>query len=243
MTTTTPSATGPVLVLQHMANDGPAYFATFLRRHGVPFTVRDTSKGDDFPEDLGEHRALAVLGGEMSVNDDLPSLRRAESLVRQAMAAGRPVIGHCLGGQLMASAMGARIGASPRPEVGWHAVRVDDDPLAHDWFGSAPGHHVFHWHGEAFELPPGARRLATNASCPNQAFCIGPHLAMQFHVEVDAAKLNAWFADATDPAARAAFRAIEAEPALAASRLAAQHALADRLYERWLLGMADRAPA
>ena len=216
-----------------MATDGPAYLATWLRRGGIAFDCFDTAAGQDFPERMGDWSALAVLGGEMSVNDPLPSLRRAEALIREAMASDRPVIGHCLGGQLMASALGGRVGASPRAELGWHDIRVDDAPAAGEWFGDALAPTVFQWHGEGFTLPEGAVRLATNDACPNQAFAIGPHLGMQFHVEVDAEKLAAWFGVSTDPVAREVSQALARDPARAAALLSAQQRLADRLYARW----------
>jgi GMP synthase (glutamine-hydrolysing) len=107
-----------VLVLQHLSGDGPAYLATWLREQGVAFEVRDTEAGQPFPDSLQDHGALAVLGGEMSANDALPSLRQAERLILQAVRDGVPTLGHCLGGQLMARALGARVAASPAPEVG-----------------------------------------------------------------------------------------------------------------------------
>jgi GMP synthase-like glutamine amidotransferase len=224
---------GRVLVLQHLGTDGPAYLATWMHAHGVPFDVVDASAGQPFPDRLDGAVALAVLGGEMSANDPLPSLRQAEVLIREAVDRSRPVIGHCLGGQLLSRALGGVVGASPRPEIGWHAVSIDDDPVARDWFGEAPAAEVFQWHDEAFTLPAGARRLATNAACPNQAFAIGPHLGMQFHVEVDAAKLGAWFEASSDPLAQGAARSITADPGGAARCLAVQQALADRIYARW----------
>jgi GMP synthase-like glutamine amidotransferase len=236
--TTSPSsptgARGRVLILQHMATDGAAYLATWLERHGIGFDRFDTAAGQDFPAHLGDWSALAVLGGEMSANDPLPSLRRAESLIREGMAKGRPVIGHCLGGQLMATALGGAVGASPQAEIGWHAIERDDHEVARDWLGDEPAPVVFQWHGEAFTLPAGARRLATNAACPNQAFAIGPHIGMQFHVEVDADKLARWFHATRDQAGpRAVARALDAEPEQAAALLASQQALADRIYARW----------
>jgi len=150
----------PVLILQHLSGDGPAYLGTWLQRQGLPFELRNTEAGQDFPEHMDGHSALAILGGEMSANDPLPSLRRAELLILDAMARGRPVIGHCLGGQLMARALGARIQRSPQPEVGWHAIELFDTPQTRDWFGDAGSATVFQWHEEAFELPPGAVGLA-----------------------------------------------------------------------------------
>lgn len=222
----------PVLVLQNLSLDGPAYLATWLRAQGVPMTLRNAEAGEAFPVSLDGYRALAILGGAMSANDPLPSLRRAEQLVREGMARGIPVIGHCLGGQLMARALGAPVRASPAKEVGWHAIECL--PGAQDWFGDAAAPVVMQWHAEAFALPPGARALARNAACPHQAFAIGPHLAMQFHVEVDAEKLEGWYADAVVSSATeqdaATMRADTAR------HLAAQQRLADRLYTRWLAG-------
>ena len=101
------------------------------------------------------------------------------------------MIGHCLGGQLMARALGVRVVDSPAPEVGWQPLSVADSDAARDWFGPVRQTTVFQWHYEAFELPPGAQRLASSDACPNQAFAMGPHLGMQFHIEVDVAKSHA----------------------------------------------------
>jgi GMP synthase-like glutamine amidotransferase len=229
----------PVLVLQHMSGDGPAYLATWLREQGRAFEVFNSAAGQVFPASMEDFGALAVLGGEMSVNDDLPPLRRAEALIRESMARDLPVIGHCLGGQLMASALGARVSASPAPEIGWQRATVHDHDEAREWFGDAGEVTVFHWHFEAFELPRGAVALASSPACPHQAFAIGRHLAMQFHVEVDADKLASWSAS-RDPAFLALQQScptVQSGAAMRADatrRLGAQQALASRLYARWL---------
>ena len=229
----------PVLILQHLSADGPAFFATWLQRQGVPFTVRNTEAGQAYPDRMDAFSALAVLGGEMSANDPLPSLRQAEDLIRQAMAADKPVIGHCLGGQLMARALGARVGDSPAPEVGWQALDIVDSDPARAWFGQRRRATVFQWHFEAFELPPGATLLAASAACPHQAFAIGPHLGMQFHIEVDEEKLRRW-ATLDTPAYRAqqqrhaSVHGGERMVAEMAQWLPLQQAAADRVYARWM---------
>ncbi|MBS0449147.1 MAG: type 1 glutamine amidotransferase [Proteobacteria bacterium] len=228
-----------VLVLQNLTLDHPAYLRTWLEQQGVPFEVRDSEAGQVYPERISGYGALAVLGGEMSANDDLPSLRRSEDLIRQAVAAGVPVIGHCLGGQLMARALGARVQASPRPEIGWRPMQLLDNDEARAWFGEARERTVYHWHSEAFELPPGSVPLATSPDCPHQAFAIGPHLAMQFHVELDAAKLAAWAAsvDPTFLRWQREVASVQSGPAMlaeAATALPAQQRLAAALYGRWL---------
>lgn len=229
----------PVLVLQHLSTDGPGYLATWLREQRVAFEVRDTQAGQAYPEHIDGYGALAVLGGEMSANDDLPSLRQAERLILEAMDRDVPVIGHCLGGQLMARALGASVHASPAPEIGWQQIVVAPTGAARAWFGDADAHTVYHWHYEAFELPTGAEVLASSAACPHQAFAIGPHLAMQFHVELDAGKLALWSAstDSHYLALQASCASVQSGPAMRAQALESlprQQALAARLYRRWL---------
>lgn len=229
----------PILVLQHLSADGPAYFGRWLSQRGLPFEVRNTQAGDVFPETMDAHSALAILGGEMSANDPLPSLRRAESLIREAMGRDLPVIGHCLGGQLMARALGARVGDSPAPEVGWQPLQVLPGAAAQAWFGGRSAATVFQWHFEAFDLPPGAESLATSGACAHEACAIGPHLAMQFHVEIDPIKIAAWSAELGQRWSEA----LQAHPGTVmdaaamqagiARHLAEHQRLADALYGRW----------
>lgn len=241
----------PLLILQQLHEDGPAYLSTWLHREGLAFELRNAEAGQMPPADLSAHAGLVLLGGEMSANDELPALRQAEVLVREALAVGKPVLGHCLGGQLMARALGADVQASPAPEVGWAQVQVADTPAARDWFGMAGPYTVFQWHYEAFALPPGASVLAGNRACPQQAVLLDPdspgggrHLALQFHPELDAAKLQRWLAppDARLDAARArhpgTVQTVQAMHDGAARHLAAQQALADTLYRRWARGLA-----
>ncbi|CAN5406400.1 hypothetical protein BH11PSE9_BH11PSE9_11080 [soil metagenome] len=229
----------PVLILQNLSTDGPAYLGTWLAREGMHADVRDTQAGHAYPDSIEGYAALAVMGGEMSANDDLPSLRQAERLILQAMDAGVPVIGHCLGGQLMARALGASIGPSPAPEIGWQPMQIAASAEAADWLGDTREATVFHWHSEAFALPPGAVPLASNAACPHQAFAIGPHLALQFHVELDAAKLGVWSAsqDATFLRLQRECATVQCGAAMreqAESALPAQQRMANRIYRRWL---------
>lgn len=230
----------PVLVLQHLSSDGPAFLASWLRSQGVAFELRNAEAGETFPEAIEPYSALAVLGGEMSANDPLPALRAGERLILDAIDRSRPVIGHCLGGQLMARALGARVVESPAPEIGWQPIDIADSDLARDWFGDAPRQTVFQWHYEAFELPRGAERLAGSAACPNQAFAFGPHLAMQFHVEQDAEKLARWSTDQGERyvhalAVHASVQVGDAMRRDGLHALPAQQRLADRLYQRWLV--------
>ena len=230
----------PVLVLQNLTADGPGYLGAWLNGQGIAFDVFDTEAADAYPWSIAGYRGLALLGGAMSANDELPSLRQAERLILQAIDADIPVIGHCLGGQLMARALGAQVLASPKPEIGWQTLQVAATPTARAWFGEPGVRTVYHWHGESFELPPGAELLASNASCPYQAFAIGRHLALQFHVELDAHKLAAWSAS-VDPGFMRSQRehpaTVQTGAAMRAQAIAAlpaQQRLADRIYRHWL---------
>lgn len=229
----------PVLVLQFMRDDGPGYLGTWLQRRGIDAVVLSAAHGQTFPTRIDGFRALAVLGGAMSANDDLPHLRDAERLILHGMKTDVPVLGHCLGGQLMARALGGRVGPSRAPEIGWHRMDVLENEAAHAWFGRVPTREVFHWHYEAFELPSGAVALGSSSTCPIQAFSIGPHLAMQFHVEVDDRKIEDWlgvlgatYDDAQQQHATAQSPATIRR--LTPGHLAAQQRLADRIYARWL---------
>jgi GMP synthase-like glutamine amidotransferase len=236
----------PVLILQFMDNDAPAYLGTWLNHRGITNDLRLASSSSGFPERIDGYSALALLGGGMSANDDLPFLRSAQSLIDQAMQRSIPVLGHCLGGQLMARTLGARVAASPAPEVGWHRMQCIDSPLCRQWLGQAATHDVFHWHYEAFDLPAGSLRLAASEHCPNQAFVIGPHLGMQFHVEVDAAKIELWLTHRDDQyeQSQREFDTIHRRERIrqdTARCLAGQQQLADRIYAGWM-GVAGLIP-
>jgi GMP synthase (glutamine-hydrolysing) len=229
----------PVLILQNLTPDGPGYLGTWLTRQRIKSDVFNSQAGQIYPTSIDGYRALALMGGEMSANDDLPSLRTAERLILEAMDRDIPVIGHCLGGQLMARALGAKVVKSPAPEIGWQSMQVFDSSAARDWFGPAPEQTVYHWHMESFELPPGAELLASSAACPRQAFGIGRHLAMQFHVELDRHKLAAWSAsvDPTFVRLQAECSTVQSGSAMrdqAQTALPSQQRLADRIYRRWL---------
>jgi len=234
----------PVLILQHLGADGPAFLAHWLAAQGVPFELVDAESGTLPPPTLQHHGALAILGGEMGANDELPALRAAEALFRQALREGVPTLGHCLGGQLMARALGAPVAPAAEPEIGWQTIEVLAGTDAEAWLGAAGEQCVFQWHYDAFQLPPGATRLARSAACEQQAFAIGPHLAMQFHVELDAEKLARWSLD-DGPRYRAVLGRGSVQSgagmrAAAPARLAAQQALAARIYARWLAAAVAR---
>ena len=140
----------PVLILQHQFPENAAYLITWLERNRVHYQVCNAGVGQEFPSSIEPFSALAVMGGGMSANDPLVSNRQAEILILQAMRKDIPVIGHCLGGQLMTRALGGKISASPQPEIGWQSITYEDTPLVQEWFGDTPTDTVIHWHYESF---------------------------------------------------------------------------------------------
>ena len=180
-----------VQVLQHVPFEGPGSIAAWLAARRAAVGCTRLFAGDLLPR-ADELDALIAMGGPMSVNDEetLAWLRPEKQLVRDAVARGIPVLGVCLGGQLIASALGARVYPSPEREIGWFPVRAVPD--AAPGFRFPPEFLAFHWHGETFDLPAGAVRLAGSAACENQAFRIGSSaVALQFHLETTPAGANA----------------------------------------------------
>lgn len=229
-----------VLVLQHTLEDGPGHLGTWLDRQGVVWQAPCAQAGQTYPDSLAGYCALAVLGGEWGANDARASLQHARALIRQADALGIPVLGHCLGGQLLARALGGEVCVAQRPEVGWLPMRHDGSALAQQWFGPEPEAVVYQWHYDTVSrLPNGARSLAHSSACAVQAFAVGPHLGMQFHIEITAQKIDDWLAH---PGARypdALLQhpdTVQDAPTMhlgTAIHLGASQRLAEQIYTRW----------
>ena len=229
----------PILILQHQVPERPAYLTTWLEDRDISYQTCNAGAGDMFPSTIEPYSALAVMGGGMSANDDLLSNRQAEILILQAMRLDRPVIGHCLGGQLMSRALGARISQSPQPEIGWLPIEYENLAVANEWFGHSPTNTVAQWHYETFDIPVGAVRVATSRACPNQAWALGPHLAMQFHIEMDEVKMQSWVAedDAKWTASRDLYDSVQNKITMLSGinfYLPNHQQTADRIYSRWL---------
>ena len=229
-----------VLVLQHLLEDGPGHLGVWLDTQGVRWRVLCTEAGDAYPASVRGLKALAVLGGAWSANDDRRSLRQAEALIREADALGMPVIGHCLGGQLMARAFGGRVETLAVPEIGWLPMRHSGSAAAREWLGETPAATVYQWHYDSFVgLPPGAELIAGSAACPHQSFVLRQHLAMQFHIEITQRKVEDWIAvpgGAYAPACQAHPQTVQTPEAMregTRQHLAASTALAERIYGRW----------
>ena len=234
----------PVLIVRHARTEGPGHLATFLDRHGIERRQVALDRDEALPADAAGLAGLAFMGGPMSVNDPLPWVGPALALIRDAVARGVPVIGHCLGGQLLARALGGSVGPNPVREIGWGRVDLEPDPLAREWFGERDHFQGFHWHGETFTLPPGAVRLARSRWCEQQAFAIGPHLGLQCHIEMTTEMVRIWARGGARELREHAGASVQPASALLRdleSRIGELNGLADRVYARWLAG-AHRSP-
>lgn len=231
----------PVAIFRHARSEGPGYFATFLNERNISWRLIRIDEGAPVPDDVHAFSGLAYMGGPMSVNDDLPWIPPTLSLIRQAVAAGIPVLGHCLGGQLMAKALGGTVGPNPVKEIGWGEVKVASNPAAEAWFGDTRSFEAFHWHGETFSIPPEASIVMRNAHCDNQGFALGKHLAMQCHVEMTEEMVKEWCEIGEDE-----IQASMGSPAVETAqqmqwglpeRISKLNAHASAIYSRWILGL------
>jgi len=236
----------PVAIFRHARTEGPGYLAEYLDRRSIPWQLVRLDEGETVPADAGAFSGLVFMGGPMSVNDDLPWITPALSLIRAAHDVQVPVLGHCLGGQLMARAWGGVVGRTPVKEIGWGRCDVSDNPVARAWFGEDLEYfESFHWHGETFTLPPGATRILASPWCDNQAFVLGPHLATQCHVEMTADLVRTWCrTGANEIAASRESPGVQPVHEIQRDltpRVAALHRVADRLYGRWTTGLKVQA--
>ncbi len=231
----------PVAIFRSARSEGPAYFASYLERRSIAWQLVALDEGTPVPRDPRLFSGLVFMGGPMSVNDDLPWIAPALELVREAVRKDVPVLGHCLGGQLMSKALGGSVRPNACKEIGWGEVRVCDNGVARGWLGDLAAFEAFQWHGETFTIPPGATRVLENAHCANQAFAIGRHLGMQCHVEMTEELFASWLQSGAEEireaAASPAVQRPEDMKADLQARLERLQAVANRIYDRWAEGL------
>ncbi len=232
----------PVAIFRHSPTEGAGYFADFIESCAIPSRLIRIDLGEAVPEDARAFSGLVFMGGAMSVNDDLPWIPQVLALIRDAYAKDIPLLGHCLGGQLMAKALGGVVSRNPVKELGWGAVTVADNVAAREWFGDINRFDAFHWHGETFSLPPGAVHLLSGAHCRNQAYALGKHLAMQCHVEMTGQMIRDWCREGAleiaDNLSSPGVQTAEAMQAQMHDKLPQLHQAAEQLYRHWMRGLA-----
>src|SRR5262245_13216678 len=185
-----------LLVFQHIANQILGTLDPLLRRERIRIRYVNYDRHPDARPTLDGYDGLVVLGGPMNVDDAerAPHLRHEIDVIREALDRDLPVLGICLGAQLLAHALGAHVGRAPKPEIGWYDVAFQEEARSDDLLGHVdPIERLFQWHGDAFDLPRGAVHLASTAGCPNQAFRVGDRAwGFQFHLEVDEPMIDRW---------------------------------------------------
>ncbi|MEJ1958097.1 MAG: type 1 glutamine amidotransferase [Nitrosomonadales bacterium] len=232
----------PIAIFRHTYTEGPGYLAEFLDEHSIPWELIRIDAGDPVPADPSQFSGLVFMGGPMSVNDDLPWIPPVLELIRAAVAQNIPVLGHCLGGQLISKALDGVVTRNPVKEIGWGEVTVSDNDTARAWFGDTQSFEAFHWHGETFSLPSGAVHLLSSAWCQNQAYSIGKHLAFQCHVEMTEQMILDWCEVGADEITTGIGNAAVQSAALmqvqVADKLPQLHTVARQLYKHWITGLA-----
>jgi GMP synthase (glutamine-hydrolysing) len=234
-----------VLVLQHIACEPPGVYEDVIRERGAAIHRVELDEGEGLP-DWREFSAIVAMGGPMSVNDEeeLPWLRAEKALIADAVRAGVPFFGACLGSQLLAASLGGEVGPGPEPEVGILPVYITDDGEDDPVFTGLPRElPTLQWHGDTFSLPEGAVLLASSPAYPNQAFRWGDRAyAVQFHLEVSREMAEEWARVPAYADALADVLGPGAAPALVdqlAARAEGMLAHGRALFERWL----DLVPA
>jgi GMP synthase-like glutamine amidotransferase len=192
-----------VLILKNVAHEGPGTIEDFLLENNVDYKIVEMySESLPSTENVDN---LIIMGGPMSANDTdtYPYIKKEIELVKDFISKGKKVFGICLGAQIMAKTLGAHVYVGPEPEIGWYDIELQEngirDPVV-SRLGIHPGagnfqknFKVFHWHGETFDIPTGAVRIATSAIYPNQAFKYGSNAyAFQFHIEVRKEMIHEW---------------------------------------------------
>jgi GMP synthase-like glutamine amidotransferase len=230
-----------ILVFRHAAHEGPGYLADFLARHNLRYRLVRIDAGEAVPKSIAGISGLVFMGGPMSANDRLPWIPPVLALIREAAQKDVPVLGHCLGGQLMARAFGGRVTRNRVKEIGWLPVRVIESSVAHDWMtGLAPQFEVFHWHGETFSgLPSGATAILKSRDCRHQAFVLGKHLAFQCHVEMTPVLVRSWARAGAAEIARPTDTVQSAQQMRVnlVARAERMNRIADVFYTRWIKGL------
>jgi GMP synthase-like glutamine amidotransferase len=185
------------LVVQPVDICRPGLIKDELEEAGWKLDIRIMEQpGSALPGSLTGFDALIILGGPMNVYEEAayPYLRQVDLLIKEAVCKDIPVLGACLGGQLIAKALDAPVTRNPLQEIGWYDLHLTQTGCNSPFFKGLPGcFPVFHWHSDTFDLPGGSAHLAATIDCANQAFSYGPRvLAVQFHLEITPEIINNW---------------------------------------------------
>ncbi|WP_339079136.1 type 1 glutamine amidotransferase [Pseudomonas sp. TMP9] len=227
-----------ILILTHIDYCPPAHLAKMLEQAGHSFTVLRVDLGELESIDLDRPKAVAIMGGPMSVNDPLAWIEPEVAALQHFIQRDIPLIGHCLGGQLLAKALGAEVQRVLFTESGWQPLRRLDQAAPSPWLAHLPETFpMFQWHGDSFAIPDGAQPLLSSPWCSNQAFAWGDKLlALQGHPEMNEALVRQWLddwhhlLDASQPSQQSRAQMLEDLPA----KVMELNRVAEGFYRHWL---------
>jgi GMP synthase-like glutamine amidotransferase len=233
---------GPIAVFRFSPTEGPAHFAEWLDAQRLPWQLVAIDRGDAVPDDPRAFAGIGMMGGPMSVNDALPWIAPLNAFVRRAVDARVPVIGHCLGGQLLAQSLGATVRRTATPEIGWIDVDVSDAARGPEWFGDRARFTAFQWHYDVFDLPAGAVPVLHNAFNPNQGYVIDDrHIGFQCHIEMTRELVETWCRTGAAELPERSDGPLQSRDDIlrhADARLRELNAVADGIYARWATRLA-----
>lgn len=232
----------PVVIIRHVEHEGPGYLQAVLNRFEVPVINVNVDKGDEIPDSYHNISGLVLMGGPMSVNDPLEWIHAEINLVRLAIDNNLPVLGHCLGGQIIAKALGVGVKLNSVREIGWHPTRKIAKSGTESWVSGLDDEMLmFHWHAETFDLPYGAIPILSSEYCENQGFVYGNALALQCHIEMTEEMVATWCDInkknlSTSESVQSADVMLSDLPV----KIARLNRVADKLYSVWIKALLDK---
>lgn len=229
----------PVLIFEHITSSNPGLFSRFLDEHAIPYQLLYPNQGDTVPpgSELSNYSGLCFLGGIESVVNPTSAMQDQIKLIRHARQENIPMIGHCLGGQLISQALGGEVSKHEVEEFGWSRLLLEQNPVASSWL-PRPGKELLamQWHSDSFSIPDGATRILSGVHCSNQAFVYDNILAMQFHIEIDMTTIRVWAENLKDkhPPESASVQSGESIMELAEDNFRISKDIAYQLYSKWV---------
>lgn len=185
-----------IFIIKHIAIEGPGTLGQFLSQREEELEIVELWKGNSLPPNIQKVKAIVSLGGPMNVYEEekYPFLREEDKFLKEALAQEKPILGICLGAQLLAKACGAKVEKAAQKEIGWFKVNLTKEGKEDPIFRKVNSPlEVFQWHGDTFQLPPGGVLLAESSSCQNQAFRVGKRAyGFQFHIEITEEMIKTW---------------------------------------------------
>lgn len=226
--------------LQHVSFEGPGYIRSWVNKKGYNLNGTHFFESQPLPG-LRDFDALVVMGGPMGVGDEqkYPWLRKEKKFIKECISQKKKVLGICLGAQLIANVLGAKVEPMPGKEIGWFPVKWDQNAREHRMFNFLPERQlVLHWHGDEFKIPRHALPLAHSEACENQGFLFNNHvLGLQFHTEMTKEGLAALIENSGDELAKTGGQFIQnADNMLTENTFTDNHQTMEQLLDRFLAG-------